>query len=184
MPLVSPHLLKDPADALAMADGQRFFLRAFQTWAVQGNINISMSPDGGQALGSDGPTQGDARFGDIRLAADSAQLGQPEVNLGVIPGYGGTQRLARLVGRDRAKALIFSGELGPRPQNLMYQRFSNMFVTTAICAASRASFLTGLHERTHRYTFGTKPITDDHVAISYPALLRKAHQAWEQQHRK
>lgn len=51
-----------------------------------------------------------AMCGDIRLAADTAQLGQPEINLGVIPGYGGTQRLARLVGRDRAKGLIFTGE--------------------------------------------------------------------------
>jgi enoyl-CoA hydratase len=51
-----------------------------------------------------------AMSGDIRLAADSAQLGQPEINLGVIPGYGGTQRLARLVGRDRAKYLVFTGE--------------------------------------------------------------------------
>ena len=50
-----------------------------------------------------------AMCGDMRIAADTAQLGQPEINLGVIPGYGGTQRLARLVGRDRAKWLIFSG---------------------------------------------------------------------------
>ena len=53
-------------------------------------------------------------------------------------------------------------------------RFRNAFVTTAICAASRASLLTGLHERTHRYTFGTKPITAEHTAISYPAQLKKA----------
>jgi arylsulfatase A-like enzyme len=53
-------------------------------------------------------------------------------------------------------------------------RFENAFVTTAICAASRASILTGLHERTHRYTFGTKPVTAEHVAVSYPAVLRKA----------
>lgn len=53
-------------------------------------------------------------------------------------------------------------------------RFENAFVTTAICAASRASILTGLHERTHRYTFGTKPITPEHVAISYPVQLRMA----------
>jgi enoyl-CoA hydratase len=48
--------------------------------------------------------------GDVRIAADTAQLGQPEVNLGVIPGYGGTQRLPRIVGRDRAKSIIFTGE--------------------------------------------------------------------------
>ena len=50
-------------------------------------------------------------------------------------------------------------------------RFRNAFVTTSICTASRASILTGLYERTHRYTFGTKPIQDKHVAISYPSLL-------------
>lgn len=53
-------------------------------------------------------------------------------------------------------------------------RFSNMFVTTSICAASRASIFTGLYERTHRYTFNTRPITAEHVAASYPELLRKA----------
>jgi enoyl-CoA hydratase len=51
-----------------------------------------------------------AMSGDIRLAADTAQFGQPEINLGVIPGYGGTQRLARIIGRDRAKYLVFTGE--------------------------------------------------------------------------
>jgi len=51
-----------------------------------------------------------AMSGDVRLAADTAQFGQPEINLGVIPGYGGTQRLARIIGRDRAKYLVFTGE--------------------------------------------------------------------------
>lgn len=53
-------------------------------------------------------------------------------------------------------------------------RFSNAFVTTSICAASRASIMTGLYERTHRYDFGTKPVTAEHIAISYPAVLKKA----------
>ncbi|MFN7105561.1 MAG: enoyl-CoA hydratase-related protein, partial [Pyrobaculum sp.] len=47
---------------------------------------------------------------DIRIAAESAELGQPEINLGFIPGAGGTQRLARHIGRDRAKELIFTGD--------------------------------------------------------------------------
>lgn len=46
---------------------------------------------------------------DLRIAASDAQLGQPEVLLGVIPGAGGTQRLARLVGVSRTKDLIFTG---------------------------------------------------------------------------
>jgi enoyl-CoA hydratase/carnithine racemase len=46
---------------------------------------------------------------DIRVAADDAKLGQPEILLGIIPGAGGTQRLARLVGPAKAKDLIFTG---------------------------------------------------------------------------
>jgi enoyl-CoA hydratase/carnithine racemase len=46
---------------------------------------------------------------DLRIAAEDAQLGQPEILLGVIPGAGGTQRLPRLVGVGRAKEIIYSG---------------------------------------------------------------------------
>ncbi|HBD63846.1 MAG TPA: enoyl-CoA hydratase [Clostridiales bacterium] len=46
---------------------------------------------------------------DIRIASVKAKFGQPEVGLGIIPGFSGTQRLARLVGLGRAKELIFSG---------------------------------------------------------------------------
>lgn len=47
---------------------------------------------------------------DIRLAAENAVFGQPEVGLGIPPGLGGTQRLSRLVGEGRAKELIFTGD--------------------------------------------------------------------------
>lgn len=48
---------------------------------------------------------------DLRIAADDATLGQPEILLGVIPGAGGTQRLPRLVGVGRAKEIIYSGRM-------------------------------------------------------------------------
>lgn len=48
---------------------------------------------------------------DIRIASDKAKFGQPEVNLGIIPGFGGTQRLPRLVGRGMGKYLIFSADI-------------------------------------------------------------------------
>ena len=47
----------------------------------------------------------------IRIASEAAKFGQPEVKLGVIPGYGGTQRLARLVGKGRALQLVLTGEM-------------------------------------------------------------------------
>jgi enoyl-CoA hydratase len=47
---------------------------------------------------------------DLRFASETARFGQPEILLGIIPGWGGTQRLSRLIGMGRAKELIMSGE--------------------------------------------------------------------------
>lgn len=48
---------------------------------------------------------------DLRLASEKARIGQPEVNIGIIPGWGGTQRLPRLIGKGRALEMLFSGEM-------------------------------------------------------------------------
>jgi arylsulfatase A-like enzyme len=53
-------------------------------------------------------------------------------------------------------------------------RFENAFVTTPICAASRASLFTGLYERKHGYTFTKPPIRKEYCDLSYPLLLRRA----------
>lgn len=53
---------------------------------------------------------------DIRMASEDAVMGLPEVGLGVIPGFGGTQRLARLVGEGRAKELVLTGDRVKAPR--------------------------------------------------------------------
>jgi len=48
---------------------------------------------------------------DLRIASENAKFGQPEINLGITPGFAGTQRLPRLVGKTKAKEMIFTGEM-------------------------------------------------------------------------
>ena len=52
-----------------------------------------------------------AMAGDIRIASENAKFGQPEVNLGIMPGYGGSQRTTRLVGKGMAMYLCLTGEM-------------------------------------------------------------------------
>lgn len=48
---------------------------------------------------------------DFRIASENAKMGQTEINIGLIPGWGGTQRLARIVGKARAKELVYTGRI-------------------------------------------------------------------------
>jgi enoyl-CoA hydratase/carnithine racemase len=80
------------------------FLEALE--AVAAIPRVTVAAIGGYALGGGCEL---ALACDLRIASERARLGQPEILLGIIPGGGGTQRLARLVGPSRAKDLILSG---------------------------------------------------------------------------
>ena len=91
-----------PIEAQAYSErGQRVFraiemlakptLAAINGYALGGGLELAMSCA-------------------VRVASENARMGQPEVKLGILPGYGGTQRLPRLVGRGRALEMLLSGE--------------------------------------------------------------------------
>jgi enoyl-CoA hydratase/carnithine racemase len=75
---------------------------------------------------------------DIRIAAEDATLGQPEIKLGIIPGAGGTQRLSRLIGTSRAKDLIFSGRLVGAAEALAIGLVDQVLPAPEVIAAAMA----------------------------------------------
>ncbi|AGP30192.1 enoyl-CoA hydratase [Corynebacterium terpenotabidum Y-11] len=84
---------------------KRFYAQWERVSAVQTPIITAVS---GFALGGGCEL---AMMGDIILASDKAKFGQPEINLGVIPGMGGTQRLTRAIGKYKAMDLILTGRM-------------------------------------------------------------------------
>ena len=73
----------------------------------------------------------------IRLAADTARLGQPEINLGIIPGYGGTQRLARIVGRGRALEMLLTGDMLTAQEAHRFGLVNRVFQAADLMAEAR-----------------------------------------------
>src|SRR4051794_40025466 len=73
----------------------------------------------------------------LRLAADTAKLGQPEINLGLIPGYAGTQRLTRLVGKGRALELLLSGDAITADEAHRIGLVNRVFARTELLAEAR-----------------------------------------------
>jgi enoyl-CoA hydratase/carnithine racemase len=75
---------------------------------------------------------------DFRVAGDNAKLGQPEIGLGVIPGAGGTQRLARLIGPAKAKDLIYSGRFAGAAEALAIGLVDRVVAPDDVYAEARA----------------------------------------------
>ncbi len=76
---------------------------------------------------------------DIIHASTTAKIGQPEVKLGIIPGFGGTQRLARLVGLARAKALVFTGDTLDAQEAFRIGLVSAVFEPGELISGTRAT---------------------------------------------
>lgn len=73
----------------------------------------------------------------FRLAAEGAKFGLPEVKLGLIPGYGGTQRLPRLIGRGRALQMILTGAMLDAPTAMQYGLVNAVYPVEALLDVSR-----------------------------------------------
>jgi enoyl-CoA hydratase len=74
---------------------------------------------------------------DLIVAADTAKFGQPEINLGIIPGFGGTQRLARRIGSAAARWMIYTGDLIDAAEGLRLGLINRVVPRADLAAAAR-----------------------------------------------
>ncbi|PWT70515.1 MAG: enoyl-CoA hydratase, partial [Bacteroidetes bacterium] len=82
----------------------------------------------------------------FRVCSPNAQFGQPEVNLGLIPGYGGTQRLTRLIGKGRSLELLMTGNMLSAEAALQYGLVNHIYPPEELIEKTR-SLLSVIHSK-------------------------------------
>ncbi len=78
----------------------------------------------------------------MRVAVETARFGQPEVNLGIIPGYGGTQRMTQLVGKGKAMEWMMTADMIPAPEAFQYGLVNHLVATQEELLAKAEEILT------------------------------------------
>ena len=127
---------QSPTNAKARAErGQRTF-RLFET-----SRKPTLAAVNGFALGGGCEL---AMACHVRIASDKAKFGQPEVKLGIVPGYGGSQRLPRLVGKGRALELLLTGDMIDAGEALRIGLVNRVVSPDALLETSRAMLTTML----------------------------------------
>ncbi|MAG56771.1 MAG: hypothetical protein CMJ83_10810 [Planctomycetes bacterium] len=204
-PSAKPPSFAAGADIEEMAEMGGFDLRHYselgqQTFAaIEGSPKPVIAAINGFALGGGLEL---AMACHIRYAAEGAKMGQPEVTLGIIPGFGGTQRLRSLVGRGRALELLLTGEsisaeyahrLGLVNSTVPHGELMGVvmalakkiagnapvavqFILDAVCRGSEMSPQSALSLETD--LFGLVGVTDD-VREGMQAFLEKRRAAWK-----
>ena len=122
--------------ALSPAEARRYVLRGQETFRKLETMGKpSVAAVNGPALGGGLEL---AMACTVRFAAETARFGQPEVKLGLIPGFGGTQRLPRLVGRGRALEMLLTGEPIPAAEALRIGLVNAVVPTAELLSFGRA----------------------------------------------
>lgn len=121
-----PELKADTGEQMALY-GQKIFSK------LENLDKVSICAINGVALGGGLEL---AMSCDIRIISEKAKVGQPEINLGIIPGYGGTQRLTRLVGKPKAKEIVLTGD------NLSAQEAYEVGIATKITSPENLMTMT------------------------------------------
>lgn len=101
----------------------------------------------------------------LRIAADHARFGQPEINLGVVPGYGGSQRLPRLVGRGRATEMLLTGRNIKADEALQAGLVSQVVPQSELIGTARR-FMAGIGDKSPRVVREMLKLINDYYNAS------------------